>query len=798
MELEIPIGVDANGNPIMTKIKSNLTFDAIYSGLRNTPKINDMVTKGLSETEARIRASESKFNRNVMRFGLTLFNRTGGAIDGLFSRINEATNMRIAYNILLRNYYKQKNAEIEAENKANKGKVGYVEKPMIVINDRQIQEQVDEIIGFNNKAVFEKAATQAVKDVEGSLLWNQLGIKSFPQIDPRKLTTKSGLVSKEGKIYNEFVNRTYEIILEEKNQRLQEVLTNIEVAFDEVVASNVRTVDKYISDQQNSFTATGKPRGTMGHFRDMLQAISQKSKVLKYVGFPWFIDATTNFLSYTIDTMPGVNLGRLASYWLTGTRDLGTGIKKLTGKETENEIPFEPLRNYDRNNLTKKVLFFSLTAAAYLVSKYKDDEDDDYSKRIKQFQDGEFTGFTGKLPFSLKQINNKYEDFAYYVDGVKQFDYRYSPYFGYFNSLAFFDTKMLLSKDRFKPYNAEKPDEDLEQMLANYGAFQLETITEISTIKPFTDLMSDILNINKTSDKKIVGRISDSLRDKFATLVQNTIPKSSFLRFIQNQIDYGSDKNQKLAKDFKEKVMANMLYIDNLIESDRINIVGDEVKEQMRFKSPIGFAFPMDNDSKGNIKLEVFNRMNYSPPVKSQAFVNFLPDADLLAEMAEKEQADFMKLSDEKQIEVLSEKEGIAPSKLKERDARLEFVPTEIGEMIDKLAINYALDNRETVVMNQKANKMIGELIELTGYDGFTKRSLLEYKDGKALEPSSEYFDKMMGSAFNIARNSAIIEIVPDLIGKGYKAAVEKQIADWEAKYEFKMPESVKKNTKSN
>jgi hypothetical protein len=743
------------------KVKFSYT-DAAYSALRGNSKLTDLQREGIAGYEQRIRDQESKLKRRLLRTFTTSASRTYALVDSLVTPIASAINERQVWEQVIKDAYK--NNGLPAPSR------------------QQLTNDVNSIVNPSDTTV-ENAAAQAMGEIKGGALWQQLGFSptdAFPT-DTRSFTTAEGLTSKEAKIYNEFMVRTYEILAEGRVERLQQLEANNSFKYLSDSPQVVSDVNDYVARTTNNITFFSRPPGTAGDLADALSWPVRKIPVLQYSGlWPMFANATARTLNLIYQGTPVLNLAQPLVYKVTGTRGvLGSKIKGEKEFETKGVVQL------DQKKMLQSAIAVNLIAAGvlgFLFSQY--DTPDDEEEAIK---DGKWTGIAPVTltPAQREVFGNRLLEGYVYRNGKPVFKYMDTPFAGMFAGVAYiknnsglFGDAVLEQATRSQNIFVENQPEAMEA-LGGIVDNMLNMMYNSSSIRGLTEIITDVFGDRSAvaADEAGVGsKAMKALERVAANSIKNVIiPFHGASKEINNIIESFNGMNKKKATDFVEQVMMNELIWDGMIKSDMTDSWGRPVPERIKSMSPaLGFnvfevvggkvEFMLDKEYRGDDYMALHIMHNYAPRTDNNLNfpVDITPDG-----------------SDIEPLELLSYSQKLKENKA-DNISKIKVETQPLSEEIKKVSYNVSLTASES----QKVNKQRGELM----------KSVADYDDNmdklKAL--NDQDYRNFMNSAYSLTKKIAVVNQHPDLVGAAYKISIQSAIDKLEKTYNIAFPDELK------
>jgi hypothetical protein len=757
------------------KVKFSYT-DAAYSALRGNSKLTDLQREGIAGYEQRIRDQESKLKRRLLRTFTTSASRTYALVDSLVTPIASAINERQVWEQVIKDAYK--NNGLPAPSR------------------QQLTNDVNSIVNPSDTTV-ENAAAQAMGEIKGGALWQQLGFSptdAFPT-DTRSFTTAEGLTSKEAKIYNEFMVRTYEILAEGRVERLQQLEANNSFKYLSDSPQVVSDVNDYVARTTNNITFFSRPPGTAGDLADALSWPVRKIPVLQYSGlWPMFANATARTLNLIYQGTPVLNLAQPLVYKVTGTRGvLGSKIKGEKEFETKGVVQL------DQKKMLQSAIAVNLIAAGvlgFLFSQY--DAPDDEEEAIK---DGKWTGISPVTltPAQREVFGNRLLEGYVYRNGKPVFKYMDTPFAGVFAGIAYiknnsglFGDAVLEQATRSQNIFVENQPEAMDA-LGGIVDNMLNMMYNSSSIRGFTEIITDVFGDRSAvaADEAGVGsKAIKALERVAANSIKNVIiPFHGASKEINNIIESFSGMDKKKATDFVEQVMMNELIWDGMIKSDMTDSWGRPVPERIKSMSPaLGFnvfevvggkvEFMLDKQYRGDDYMALHIMHNYAPRTDNN--LNF--PVDITPETyfeASGSGSGVVRATDIKPLELLSYSQKLKENKA-DNISKIKVETQPLSEEIKKVSYNVSLTASES----QKVNKQRGEIM----------KSVVDFGDNmdKLKVLNNQDYRNFMNSAYSLTKKIAVVNQHPDLVGAAYKISIQSAIDKLEKTYNIAFPDELK------
>jgi hypothetical protein len=765
---QVPI-IDQSGRTIYVDVDLNQFFDNLYSSLRGLPRLSEVKRSGLNETELKIRLMTSGTKKNLVRFFTTPASRSLSAIDSASTPFVELLTKRQLYMAVLKQAYKDAD---------------------IYKTRLELMGMVDELLEPSNQEI-EKAIAKAREDVINGPLYKQLGMTSFPDVDPRM---KSKKFSKESKVYNEFIQRIYEILDEESVQRAANVAERYQwdSMFD--VGNVIREIDDLSSKTASEITYLGQPRGTFGGFAQTLANISNKAPVLKYFGItPMFTNASMNAASYLIKLTPGINAIQYVSYQIKGQRGLFKNPKALFDKSLrQQDYINKPILTYDQKKMRDNVIFTNALAVALIAMLTGDDEE-----KRRKWKEGKGTGFT-PIVLSDAQKSLGLKPGVFYYNGEPMVEYKDSAFQPFYAAVAFITNSVIddvfttdpFSRQPFQTETRTPEDEDFLEMMANYSLFTMLTAAESSTLKSISETVTDIMKIISTPEEKSTAEVDKVRKEEYgklfakkgANFLSMFIPYKRLGGEANSIVSAMMGKNKKKSIEWQDQIFKNTMLERWMLQSEQTDYYGRPIKETFRFVNPFFFLVQIGDEFSGtnyerpedygygDKYLMLFGRQNYSPrssigdivpfPYNRTEFINSFPDnaprTSREMSQAEREQIDAdISTADGSSVtyqEFMENKE----KEFAAGDKRIFGIENVDDETI---LINYKLEPQEAYLINRKKGEFVYDVVSYEATNELGEK-LSNFEVLKDLEPLK--FRRIMDSLYQLGRNVAIRNNIRD------------------------------------
>jgi hypothetical protein len=737
--------------------------------------IKGMSKEGRSDIEREIINQEKRGVRILGKTFLVASSRSYAATDAFTIPIATAITQRQAYGALLRDEYKKRKI-----------------KP----TRKQISDDLNALLGRDDASI-QAAFAKAVDEIRNSKLWTDLGFTAaddFPSNPGIK-----GLTSKESRIYNETKIRMYEILSEDVLGRLAQMKEsyspNMGYTAAEIWAQeNINEINRFVSANTREISFLGRPQGTPGEMADKLLALTKGLEALKHATFlPLFAYAPFNGLSLYIKYDPFLATLRSAKYKMLGTRGLGK-------KERESGYKMPYLVKEDQQRLLES------TAAAWglaiaipaLVSAIRGD-DDEPEERKKKAAEGRFTGIATKEMEGrgLKDASGKnfIEGGYVYVDGVKQFNWMMSPFYGSFAAAAFWDNKDVFETlPAYATEGVRRPFvEDSPEFTAALGMYVLNTMSGVMNYSGMSQqykMLSNVMELSHQSNKTASEKAGDVVINQFANMIQSFVPLSGLQKDAQNAYDAYNGNPSKMATDFYEKVAINLAFVDGALRSEKTDCFGRPIDEQLKAVDPLTMGYdviqfvdgrvslPFNRIYKGDPYMQMHTMHNYYPRIGNSDMVpqvisvesDWEFEGELATRSRNKKKA-YTSVEDKdvlNMLNLLSEKENVE---------NVETSETHAGH---KEYITYDLEL--TAEETHKTNAIMGSLVKEV-FD-YVDESGVKNMDNMMGFQNNEQYKSCMGSLYSICKMVAIAKEIPEIQSqRQYISSALKMANSWDKEY---------------
>jgi hypothetical protein len=653
------------------------------------------------------------------------------------------------------------------------------------------------------------AFAKAMDEIRNGQTWRDLGFKptdAFPQ-DPGIL----GLATKEARIYNEAKIRMYELLGEGVTERLIQLNQNIEPALTtdnslKLTNEQQKEINRFISATTREISFLGRPQGSPGQFADIIVKVGRSFPALKHSTLlPLFPYAVGNGMSLLIKFNAILSAPRYIAYKALGRR----GTRLLPGFEKEKDLAYkqEFVRKMDQDRLGEAMIAgFTITAGTIaMLVKLRGDDDDDDKRRAKAIE-GKFTGiFTKEMEGrGLVGADGKALQGGYiYVDGVKQYNWSNTPYYGAFAAAAVLDNYRIfqtLPAAALKSGGRSPFIEDDEEVMSAIGMLLLNTLSGVMNYSSMTQqykMVSDFMSLTAQTTKNVAERAAESFVNMFANMIQSFVPLSGLQKDAQNAYDAYNGNPEKLALDFGQKVAINLAFADGVLRSNKTDCFGRPVEEQLKVVGPwLGFdliqfdngkislpfnrAYDTDNPD-GDPYMKMHTRHNYYPVIQSSTTI---PDVIGIESDYESDQERAVKGEKYKYYSSVSEAETDKMILELKGNKRLqaESIKKEGDYKLHPSVIKYNLEL--STEENKKANDEMGKLVK-TIFDHVTEEGQTNMNQMMKFDNNGQY-KECMTSLYSICKTVAIVNDIKEMQSQEmYIRSAIKSINAWDKKYLF-------------
>ena len=732
--------VDENGNTINTGATLNQTLDNIYSSLRGLPRLSEIKRSGLNDVEQLIRESKSKTQRRLARTFLAPATRVMSAVDSLTTPINETLTKKQAYYEFIKDAYKAAGISVP--------------RSFIV-------QQVNDIVGADADTV-KRAMGMARADIVSGQLFADLGFtdpNQFPDTDPRK----SNPLSKEAKVYNEWIQRVYEILDDEETARLERVAAANSWLGTIDPSGISKTINNYASKVTSEMTFLGVPRGSLAGAAVAIGNLSNNYPALKYIGVtPLFVNASMNAVSLLVKVTPGFNLVQYLKYLRTGSRG---SWKLISPENAKKEYDIPAVVRLDQQQMLTTVVATTgvmVTALGMLSSIYKGDDDEEERAII----DHTWTGLTN-VKLTPLQEKYGYQPGKFYYKGKIKLDYKDSGYMPLFSAIAFLSNKDIWSNNPMSDkFFVEKPQEDLMDQIGNYVLWSVATMGETSTLRDMSKTTYDLMALMQPqTDEEDATTTKDKLWKIFETKMANTarivIPYARLQQEGKAVYDALTGANKKIGFGFAQKLSQGMLWEDWVLNSNNTDYFGRPIKETFKLVNPIMSSHILGDLFEGDQYTELMMKFNYAPKNSLNQLIPVTVNAaDMggFGSMALKDLYKKMKNASEKEDATI-------------KNVKIDTEKSVEGREAKTVTYSMFLEPQEAHMINQKKGEFAFGIIKesMNGLSGMDK----------------EDFHEFMNLVYSMGRNIAIYQNMPELIENdraGWYQRIANQMNDFEVK----------------
>ncbi len=750
-------------------VELNRVLDNIYASIRGMPKMKAGGGQVFTEIEQLIRTNPKRATRVLLRALGVSAGRSMTAIDQLIIPITQYyTKSQVMYEIV-KELYVQAGQDVK--------------DPLV---RAKITNDLESIMN-GTPDQWGDALAQAQKDIMMGDLYKRSGLTAFPTTDPRKLTTTqtkqtqsgqvsittlkgiksaaSDITSVEAKVYSEWLQRAYEIMDSKEAERLNKIATDGGWIGTMNPTQEMMALNAYLNAVTNSLTYTGLPRGTAGYLTDVVAKLAEKAPALQWAGvLPLFVNASGNFVAWTITNTPGINAIQLAKYYATGSR----GAYRLKGS-SEKELSQPGAVKVDQGKMAARVAITNaIFVATLLVNKaLRGDDDDEREKFQESIVNGTYTGYT---PVKLHPAfeNKGYKGGWFYYKGKPIFAYKDGGLAPFFNAVAFID-----NYDKFtppgvvgfgkdvQPFREESPE--FAEAIFEYSLLVGRTAMDQSMLVEFSKTIDDVNKILVAEEGTYSDKAVKSMTNAFAKFTRSYIPYSRLQENITTEIR----ENKPDPITFNQRVAAGTFLEQWAESSEKVDWFGRPIKSQMNYVSPFNLVsgamnlVTEDNKAiKDDALINLFLSKNYAPTNYPQQFVPLMVDQEDL------DSKDIPSFAKDLEQSPEFKAERIGQIKLEAENVDASGKPT-----YEKLPFTLFLEPDEVKKVNTQKSVIAGDFIQ--------------QNIGKFRNLPDDVFADIMNQAYNIANKVAISKQIPQALKymPDYKESIENSIRNFEAKY---------------
>lgn len=725
-------------------VELNRVLDNIYASIRGMPKMKAGGGQVFTEIEQLIRTNPKRATRVLLRALGVSAGRSMTAIDQLIIPITQYyTKSQVMYEIV-KELYVQAGQDVK--------------DPLV---RAKITNDLESIMN-GTPDQWGDALAQAQKDIMMGDLYKRSGLTAFPTTDPRK--TK-GVLSVEAKVYSEWLQRAYEIMDSKEGERLNKIATDGGWIGTMNPTQEIMALNAYLNAVTNSLTYTGLPRGTAGYLTDVVAKLAEKAPALQWAGvLPLFVNASGNFVAWTITNTPGINAIQLAKYYATGSR----GAYRLKGS-SEKELSQPGAVKVDQGKMAARVAITNaIFVATLLVNKaLRGDDDDEREKFQESIMNGTYTGYTPVRLHPAFEAKG-YKGGWFYYKGKPIFAYKDGGLAPFFNAVAFID-----NYDKFtppgvvgfgkdvQPFREESPE--FAEAIFEYSLLVGRTAMDQSMLVEFSKTIDDVNKILVAEEGTYSDKAVKSMTNAFAKFTRSYIPYSRLQENITTEIR----ENKPDPITFNQRVAAGTFLEQWAESSEKVDWFGRPIKSQMNYVSPFNLvsgAMNLATEDNKAIKddalIDLFLSKNYAPTNYPQQFVPLMVDQEDL------DSKDLVSFADRLEQSPEFKAGRIGQIKLEAENVDASGKPT-----YDKLPFTLFLEPDEVKKVNTQKSVIAGDFIQ---------RNI-----GKFRNLPDDVFADIMNQAYNIANKVAISKQIPQALKymPDYKESIENSIRNFEAKY---------------
>ena len=726
-------------------VTMNRVLDNIYASIRGMPKMKAGGGQVFSEIEQMIRTNPKRAARILLRLLGVSAGRSMTAIDQLIIPITQYyTKSQVMYE-MIKELYVQDGRDVN--------------DPVVrasITNDMQS-------IMNGTPDQWGEALAQAQKDIMMGDLYRNSGLTSFPTKDPRG-TTKA--ISTEAKIYSEWLQRAYEIMDSKESERLNKIATDAGWIGTMNATQEVMALNEYLNKVTNSLTYTGLPRGTAGYLTEFVANAANKFPGLAWGGaLPLFVNASGNFIGWTISNTPGVNVAQLMKYYATGSRG-AYRLKSVSQKELSQPSAVK----VDQGKLAARVILTNaLFIGTLIVNKALrgDDDDDEREKFQKSIIEGNYTGYTPvRIHPSLERKG--YVGGAYYYKGKFIFSYKDGGLAPYFNAIAFIEGHDKFSTPGAMGYGKDQPafreeSPEMAQAILEYSMLVGNTVMDQSMLNEFAKTISEINAIRYTDDAGAYEKSKRAAKVILSKYTRSYIPYNR----LQESIASGVRENKPDPLTISQRIATGTFLEQWAESSNKVDPFGRPIKSQFNYVSPLNIVSATVNAALGDNKaikndeyIDLYLNKNYWPNTYPQKSVGLMIKAEDLDGITPKEFAADL----EQSPEFKSGRVGRINAKNTNVDA--SNIPVS-----EKVNFTLFLEDNEIKAVNTYKSVVAG---------AFVSENLSTLQD-----LDKEVFAEVMNEAYAIANKLSIAENLPKALEymPYYKESIENSIKSFQSKY---------------
>ena len=725
-------------------VELNRVLDNIYASIRGMPKMKAGGGQVFTEIEQLIRTNPKRATRVLLRALGVSAGRSMTAIDQLIIPITQYyTKSQVMYEIV-KELYVQAGQDVK--------------DPLV---RAKITNDLESIMN-GTPDQWGDALAQAQKDIMMGDLYKRSGLTAFPTTDPRK--TK-GVLSVEAKVYSEWLQRAYEIMDSKEAERLNKIATDGGWIGTMNPTQEMMALNAYLNAVTNSLTYTGLPRGTAGYLTDVVAKLAEKAPALQWAGvLPLFVNASGNFVAWTITNTPGINAIQLAKYYATGSR----GAYRLKGS-SEKELSQPGAVKVDQGKMAARVAITNaIFVATLLVNRaLRGDDDDEREKFQESIMNGTYTGYTPVRLHPAFEAKG-YKGGWFYYKGKPIFAYKDGGLAPFFNAVAFID-----NYDKFtppgvvgfgkdvQPFREESPE--FAEAIFEYSLLVGRTAMDQSMLVEFSKTIDDVNKILVAEEGTYSDKAVKSMTNAFAKFTRSYIPYSRLQENIKSEVR----ENKPDPITFNQRVAAGTFLEQWAESSEKVDWFGRPIKSQMNYVSPFNLvsgAMNLATEDNKAIKddalIDLFLSKNYAPTNYPQQFVPLMVDQEDL------DSKDLVSFADRLEQSPEFKAGRIGQIKLEAENVDASGKPT-----YDKLPFTLFLEPDEVKKVNTQKSVIAGDFIQ---------RNI-----GKFRNLPDDVFADIMNQAYNIANKVAISKQIPQVLKymPDYETSIENSIRNFEAKY---------------
>jgi hypothetical protein len=387
-----------------------------------------------------------------------------------------------------------------------------------------------------------------------------------------------------------------------------------------------------------------------------------------------------------------------------------------------------------------------------------------------------------------------------YIDGVQQYNWMISPFYGAISAAALLDNYDIFETlPAFATGGIRRPfiDEN-EEVKSAIGMYAMNTLSGVMNDSSMTQqykTLSDLMGLTQQSNKTGGERAGDLAVNTIANMIQSFVPLSGLQKDVQNAYDAYNGNPQMLALDFYDKMAVNLAYVDGALRSNKTDCFGRPVEEELKAVGPF-MGFDLVQFDKGKLSLPFNRAYDDDKYMQMHTMHNFYPmvgnSTTIPITYAIEEGKDFASdlsystATGKGNGETISaediygiEEQAAKSSRVKDKPKVKEIAPG----VPESISYNLELTAEE----NNDANELMGKIVKNmfdepgnmdTMYDMFA---------------NNEHYKNCMTSLYTIAKRVAIIEMIEEIQDQElYIKATKNLINTWKNTYpDLTLPEKI-------